>query len=97
VVDTLSDALRIDSATTSKGTVTISGQTVTFLIDSIAPGETVEMQIVTTVLTSPLDGVFTNEAVIAVPDGAGGTVILDRAQATVPGVSVLPSTGYPPR
>jgi len=97
VVDTLPDALRIDSATTSKGTVTISGQTVTFLIDSIAPGETVEMQIVTTVLTSPLDGLFVNEAVIAVPDGAGGTTILDRAQATVSGVSMLPSTGYPPR
>ncbi len=97
VVDTLPDALRIDSATTSKGTVTISGQTVTFLIDSIAPGETVQMQIVTTVLTSPLDGVFVNEAIIAVPDGAGGTVILDRAQATVSGVSVLPSTGYPPQ
>ncbi|MCZ7540196.1 MAG: S8 family serine peptidase [Anaerolineae bacterium] len=97
VVDTLSDALRIDSATTSKGTVTISGQTVTFLIDSIAPGETVEMRIVTTVLTSPLDGLFVNEAIIAVPDGAGGTTILDRARATVSGVSVLPSTGYPPR
>lgn len=96
VVDTLPDALRIDSATTSKGTVTISGQTVTFLIDSIAPGETVEMQIVTTVLTSPLDGLFINEAVIAVPDGTGGTTILDRARATVSGVSALPSTGYPP-
>ncbi len=97
VVDTLPDALRVDSATTSKGTVTIVGQTVTFLIDSIAPGETVQMQIVTTVLTSPLDGLFVNEAIIAVPDGAGGTTILARAQATVAGVSVLPSTGYPPR
>ena len=97
VVDTLPDGLRIDSATTSRGTVNISGQTVTFTIDSIGPGETVEMQIVTTVISSPLDGQFVNEAIIPVPDGAGGTIILDRAQATVSGVSVLPSTGYPPQ
>jgi uncharacterized repeat protein (TIGR01451 family) len=97
VVDTLPATLRVDSATTSKGTVTIAGQTVTFLIDSIAPGETVQMQIVTTVISSPLDGLFVNEAIIAVPDGAGGTTILARARATVAGVSVLPSTGYPPQ
>ncbi len=97
VVDTLPDALRIDSATTSRGTVSISGQTVTFTIDSIGPGETVQMQIVTTVISSPLDGQFVNEAIIPVPDGQGGTVILDRAQATVAGVSLLPSTGYPPQ
>ncbi len=97
VVDTLPAALRIDSATTSRGTVSISGQTVTFTIDSIGPGETVQMQIVTTVISSPSDGQFVNEAIIPVPDGQGGTVILERAQATVAGVSLLPSTGYPPQ
>jgi subfamily B ATP-binding cassette protein MsbA len=40
---------------------------------------------------------FVNEATIPVPDGAGGTVILDRAQAVVSAVSLLPSTGYPPQ
>lgn len=97
VVDTLPDGLRIESATTSRGTVSISGQTVTFTIDRIGPGETVQMQIVTTVISSPLDGQFVNEATIPVPDGAGGTIILDRAQAIVSAVSVLPSTGYPPQ
>jgi uncharacterized repeat protein (TIGR01451 family) len=90
--DTIRSEMRVDSADISKGSVAINGQTVSFTIPSIAPGETVTAHIYTTVLSSPLDGLFTNEAILKV-----GDTILASAQASVSGVGVLPSTGYPPK
>ncbi|MBI5961445.1 MAG: DUF11 domain-containing protein, partial [Chloroflexi bacterium] len=96
LVDTVESEMRVDSADISKGSVAINGQTVSFTIPSLAPGETVTAHIYTTVLTSPLDGLFTNEASIIVPDGAGGAMVLANVKANVSGVGTLPSTGYPP-
>lgn len=91
VVDTLPSTLRIDSASTTKGTYTISGQTVTFTIPSLEVGETVTMRVVTTVLSSPVGGLITNTATLS-----SGTYS-DTASASVSVISGLPQTGYPPR
>mgnify|MGYP002389232118 CR=1 FL=1 len=92
VVDTLPDILHVDGADTDRGTVGIVGQTVTFLIDRIAPGEMVQMRIYSRVLDTPLNGVFTNSAAIVTPTGD----MLAGDVASVSGVGALPSTGYPP-
>lgn len=90
--DTIRPELRVDGADISKGSVVINGQTVSFTIPSIAPGETITAHIYTTVLSSPLDGVFTNEVFLKV-----GDTLLASAKAAVSGVGVLPSTGYEPK
>lgn len=82
--------LRIDSVETERGTYTVDGQTVTFFIPTLAPGESVQMRINTTVLGSPVDGVFINTATLT---GNGET----RTATAVVNVPVsLPSTGYSP-
>jgi uncharacterized repeat protein (TIGR01451 family) len=91
VTDTVPSDLRIDSVNTSKGTSSVSGQTVTFTIGSMAPGETVTMQIVTTVMSSPLGSVLSNTATVT---GIG--TASRSATGTVNLVTGLPSTGYPP-
>jgi len=92
VVDTLPDILHVDGADADRGTVGIVGQTVTFLIDRLDPGETVELRIYSRILHSPLDGIFTNSAAIVTPEG----VMLAGDVGRVSGVGMLPSTGYPP-
>lgn len=96
VVDEVRPELRIDGADIDVGSVTILGQTVTFVIPSLAPGESVQMRIYTTVLSSPAGGLFINEA--SVMDRTAQGVLAPRvtAQATVSGVGTLPATGYPP-
>lgn len=94
ITDTIRPELRIDGADTDRGSVSIDGQTVTFFIDSLAPGEVIQMRIYTTVLESPLDGVFTNTASVNSDDGTGTLVTIRSATAQVSGVSSLPSTGY---
>jgi uncharacterized repeat protein (TIGR01451 family) len=91
VVDTIRPELRIDRAEAEQGTVSIEQQTVTWTIDQLAPGESVQMQIYTTILEVPPDDLFSNEAVGLSPEG---TI---AATAQVSGVSTLPSTGYPPQ
>ncbi len=90
VSDTIQSELRVDGADIDTGSVTISGQTVTFTIPSLGSGVSVQMRIHTTVLSSPLSGQFVNTA--NVTDGA----VSQSATATVGGVGLLPSTGYPP-
>ncbi|MBN1964763.1 MAG: choice-of-anchor D domain-containing protein, partial [Anaerolineae bacterium] len=90
IVDTLVSELRIDSVETDRGTFTISGQTVTFFIPFLAPGESVGMRINTTVLSSPLGGVLVNTTTLS---GSGQT---RTATATIDVPSSLPGTGYPP-
>ena len=82
--------MRIDSVETDRGTYTISGQTVTFFIPVLSPGETVQMRINTTVLGSPVDGQLVNTATLS---GGGQT---RTASATVNVPTHLPGTGYPP-
>ncbi|MBZ0319634.1 MAG: S8 family serine peptidase [Anaerolineae bacterium] len=90
VTDTISPDLRVVNATTASGTAAVSGQTVTFTIPSLAPGQTIQMQIVTTVATSPASGVFVNDAIVT----ANG--ITRTAHAEVLAATGLPATGYPP-
>ncbi|MBN2303388.1 MAG: DUF11 domain-containing protein [Anaerolineae bacterium] len=91
VTDALPPGLRIDTVSTSKGSYSLSGQTVVFTIGSLAPGEGVQLAIQTTVINSPPDAVFVNTATLT---GGGVT---ESATATVSVVTGLPSTGYPAR
>jgi uncharacterized repeat protein (TIGR01451 family) len=95
VTDTLRSELRMNSAETDRGTVTISGQTVTFTIPSLNPGESVEMRIVTTVLSNPAGGVLVNDASL-VGAGPGGNVTASTT-GTVAITTSLPATGYEPQ
>jgi uncharacterized repeat protein (TIGR01451 family) len=100
VVDTVPAELRIDNATIERGTVAIDGQTVTFIIDQLDPGQSVQMQVFTTLLSAPSAGMLTNAAFVVVPTGIGpgGTVetTVAATSAEVESVAELPATGYPP-
>src|SRR5262249_19022128 len=50
VTDAIQPELHVDGADTGKGTFNINGQTVTFTIGTLNPGETVTMHIYTTVI-----------------------------------------------
>jgi uncharacterized repeat protein (TIGR01451 family) len=89
IMDTMPAELRLDSAATRRGTYSIDGSTVTFTIPYLNPGETVQMWIYTTVISSPVDGVISNEATLV-----SGSVTVS-AIGTVNVVTSLPSTGYP--
>jgi uncharacterized repeat protein (TIGR01451 family) len=91
VVDTLRPELRIDDASTDRGTVSINGQTVTVTIPNLNPGESVQFRIVTTILTSPLAGVIDNTVHI------DGTDVSATATVQVATVLRLPSTGETPQ
>lgn len=92
--DVLRDELRIDAVQVERGWQTVNGQTVEFSIPNLEPGETVGMQIVTTVLRGPADGLLTNR-VRLVAKGPGGEVQKEAAaEIYVP--TGLPATGYPP-
>jgi uncharacterized repeat protein (TIGR01451 family) len=88
ITDTLDPALRIDSVSTDRGTVAIDWQTVTVRLGQLAPGDTVTIQIVTTVLAGAPSPV-SNTATVT---GSG----VASATATVSTVGSLPSTGYGP-
>ncbi len=91
VTDVIQPELRIDNATTTVGTVNVSGQTVTILIPSLAPGQNAEIRIITTVLSNPAALAFENTATLTADGG-----IFVQASAQVAAVSGLPDTGYPP-
>ena len=95
IVDSFPPQLHIDAAETERGMYTIDGQTVTFLIDSLDPGETAHMSVSTTVTTVSPDGVYVNTATVY--GEIAQEHILAQATAQVQGVSQLPSTGYPPQ
>jgi uncharacterized repeat protein (TIGR01451 family) len=95
VTDTLRSELQIDGVTTERGLSQVDGQTVTFYIPYLDPGEAVQMQIVTTVLNSPPDGIVNNTASLN-GVGSDGASVAVSAAGSVPLVTGLPSTGYPP-
>lgn len=90
ITDPISPDLRIVNATTATGTPSVDGQTVIFSIPTLGPGQTIQMQIVTTVVTSPAGGVFVNDATVTT------TGISHTAHAEVLAATGLPATGYPP-
>ncbi len=93
ITDTIASALRIDSVWIETGTAAVAGQTVTFTIPVLNPGQTVRATIVTIVLVSPLD--VENVANLS-GVGPNNDPVTRSAQARVTGISDLPSTGYPP-
>ncbi len=89
VSDTLVPELRIDGAETSKGSFAINGQTVTFNIGTVDPGETVTMRIFTTVVRNPNAPFINNEACTT---ASNANTLCARGQIGSP--STLPATGY---
>jgi uncharacterized repeat protein (TIGR01451 family) len=89
ITDTMPAELRLDSAATERGTYSINGSTVTFTIPTLNPGESVQMWVYTTVISSPSDGAITNVANLT-----SGSVT-DSATGVVNVVTSLPATGYP--
>lgn len=95
ISDTLREELQIENVTTERGSASVNGQTVTFNIPFLDPDESVQMQIVTTVLTSPLEGQFDNTVVLN-GFGPDGAVVTDSGSAVVDVATGLPATGYAP-
>ncbi|MBX3064288.1 MAG: DUF11 domain-containing protein [Anaerolineae bacterium] len=96
VVDPMPDPFIVQSATTTQGTFSINGQTVTFNIGTIAPGQTVSMTIVTRVrddIVPPVDGINT---VTVTWDGGGAGTATASAQVGVRDRLSLPATGEQP-
>ncbi len=95
ITDTLRDELRIDSVSTTAGTYTIVGQTVTVTIPVLNPGESVIIRIVTTVLES--DITVDNTACLMTNDFDNGNPLCVTTDP-VQGVTVreLPRTGETP-
>jgi len=89
ITDAVIPELRIDSIDTTKGNYTITGQTVTFSIGTLSPGEIVSMRIVTTVLKNPSAPAISNNACI---NTSNASTRCSESQITPP--SKLPSTGY---
>lgn len=91
ITDTLPAALDLIDATTTLGNLSISQQTLTVTITSLAPGEVVTITIITEIRGIPPSGEFSNTAKMTA-DGNFAT----SATAVLPGVANLPETGYPP-
>ncbi|WP_343422604.1 PKD domain-containing protein [Candidatus Flexifilum breve] len=90
VVDNVRPELRIDQILVAPGsTYTVNGQQVQVTIPTLLPGERQDFTIITTVLTSPLDGAIDNTVRI---DATG-----DAATATIrlPGISIMAAPPAP--
>jgi hypothetical protein len=88
ITDVLRPELRVDNVTTNRGTLSINGQAVSVNIATLAPNESVQISIFTTVL----DGVtIVDNTACVVADNQGA-----QECATALPVSTLPSTGETP-
>jgi len=94
VSDTLQPELRIDRAETAQGEAVISEQMVVFTFPVLNPGDSVRMQIATTVLASPQEGIMVNQALLAATGPEGPITRKATTEIYLP-VS-LPATGYVP-
>jgi uncharacterized repeat protein (TIGR01451 family) len=94
ISDTVQSELRIDHAQTQQGEVAISDQMVVFTIPVLNAGESVSMQINTTVLYRPNKGVLLNQALLAASGPEGPITRKAVAELFLP--TSLPATGYPP-
>jgi hypothetical protein len=86
--------LRVESAESSRGVVTLSDRAAILTLPELGPGETVEMLVRTTVLQAPANGVLVTQVALA---GHGPTGVF--AQSTIGELFAptgLPATGYPP-
>ena len=88
--DTMPDVVQIQSVNATAGTINFNGQVVTFMLASLAPGQTVTITIVTRVRDDAvLPFVVINTATLTSSTGS------DSATATLTGVNELPATGEP--
>jgi uncharacterized repeat protein (TIGR01451 family) len=94
ISDTLQPELRVDQAHTQTGEFAISDQMVVFTIPVLEPGQTVQMQIHTTVVRSPANGVVVNQALLAANSLEGPVTRQTTAEIFLP--TTLPATGYAP-
>lgn len=92
ISDQLRSELRIDGATSERGTVSINGQTVTVTVASLGAGESFQIRIQTTVLSNPSAGTLDNTVTLT----ADGNIVRS-ATSILPVPTGLPDTGYPPR
>lgn len=90
VTDVLRSELRVDRAITSKGSASVSGQTVTFSLGDLAPGEAVQMSVFTTVLRGGVE--VDNTATVTADNIPGGQTRAVTARV----VTTLPRTGESP-
>lgn len=96
LTDNIPAELAIVDVTATIGSVAVNGQQVRFTLALLDPGQSVTIDVLTTVLAVPADQVFDNLAVMTAR-GANGSVRTLQASARLPAVSGLPDTGYPPR
>jgi uncharacterized repeat protein (TIGR01451 family) len=92
VTDALPDPLVFVSATTTQGTFTVNGNTVTFNIGTVAPGQTVTLKIVARARTDVKTPIDTTN--IATLNSSGGTRSASAA-LRITRIS-LPATGEHP-
>lgn len=94
VTDTLRDELRIEHVRIIQGEAAVSQQTVTYTLPVLNPGQTIQIEILTTVLRSPANGALINQAFLNAQGPDGPVTTGAAAQVFVP--TGLPATGYPP-
>ena len=98
ITDNVPAELRVDDALADSGVITVRGQAVIFNVETIGVGETVQFQVVTTILGQPSSGIFANSVNVVLPDGNGsGSDANLVASGTVNSVDALPATGYTPK
>jgi uncharacterized repeat protein (TIGR01451 family) len=90
VTDTVSDHLRVDTVLGGTGARAIDGQRVTIDLGALHPDDSVTIQIITTILNSPVSGVLPNTVAVT---GIGDP---QAATSTVNIITLLPATGYAP-
>lgn len=95
ITDTIAPYLNLVDAQINRGTVSISGQTVTFSIPLLGAGESIEARVSTIIQDLPTDGVLSN-TISLTATGADGVNINRSTSAVVRSILGLPSTGYPP-
>ncbi|GAB4423731.1 MAG: hypothetical protein Kow00106_20750 [Anaerolineae bacterium] len=86
--------LRVESAESSRGVVTLSDRAAILTLPELGPGEAVEMLVRTTVLQAPVNGVLITQAALA-GNGPMG-VFAQSAVGELFAPMGLPATGYPP-
>jgi uncharacterized repeat protein (TIGR01451 family) len=94
VTDTLPDTLRIDSVNVVQGQVAVSDLTVVYTLPTLAAGQSVQIDILTTVLRGPENGVLLNRVMLTAQGSQGSISKNAAAEVFVP--TGLPATGYPP-
>lgn len=86
--------LRVESAESPLGTVTVSDRAAVFTVPELQPGQTVEMIVRTMVLHTPPNGVLVSQVAL-VGNGPGG-MFAQSAIGEFFAPTGLPATGYPP-